>query len=109
MNDDRLIIMTDEIPQRPPENEGIKWPAFIQFFIDILKPGISFSLIKFMKVLIFSMTVFFGTMIYVDYNIHYVIMCILSICFFFSFQYFSYQLQKYPELMDPSLAKDKED
>lgn len=77
----------------------------MKVFSSLFGPSVDELLMNITKTVIFLMTCFFGIMIYVDYNIHYLIMCMLSFCFFLSFQYFSIQLKKHPEVL---LSNNKE-
>jgi hypothetical protein len=71
----------------------------------LLAPGFGFGLLNFTRVVIFVMMVFFVIWPFIDYNIHYVIMAILSFCFFVSFEYLTYHLKKNPELMQGQKAR----
>ena len=65
------------------------------------------KVLNFTQMAIFLMFLFFAIVPFLNYSIHYVIMAILSFCFYLSFRYFLNQLKKNPELLNQN-EKEKE-
>lgn len=71
----------------------------------ILDSGVSVGLLNVARAVILVMLGFFCLWPLVDYNIHYVVMAVLSFCMFLSFEFFVYHLKKNPDIMNPPPTK----
>ena len=79
----------------------------IDHIYDMLKPGITPTLIIFARYSIILVLIFSIIMTYVDYNIHYLILSFLSTGLFLSFEYSMLKLKKYPNLIRNNKIKYK--
>ena len=83
----------------------IEYEGIVGFFVRILQPGVSVTLLNLIRGVIVLMTCFFFLWPFVDYNIHYIVMGFMSLGFLLSFEYFSYHLKQNPDIMNPKAAK----
>jgi hypothetical protein len=88
------------------ESEGKKSGWLVPLIKGILEPGVTTGLLGFTRIVILLMMGFFLCWaVFVDYNIHFMIMAALSLCLFLSFEYFAYHLKKEPALMKADKTK----
>ncbi|EAX94309.1 hypothetical protein TVAG_466670 [Trichomonas vaginalis G3] len=74
----------------------------------LLTPGIGDGIIMALRFCFFLLMVFLLITVFLTYNIHFVIMSILSLCLFLSFEYLIANLKKY-DLLNPEESKEKKE
>jgi hypothetical protein len=84
---------------------GESW--LVRMVRSFCQPGVGNGLLNFTRFVIFAMLCFFVIWPFIDFNIHYVILGILSFCFFLSFEYFVYHLKKNPDVMERNHPKEE--
>ena len=65
----------------------------------VLSPGIGSGVITFTRICLLACVLYLWAQVIFMYNIHYLIMSILSVCLFGSFEFFISELKKNPEFM----------
>lgn len=88
---------TETVPEKPYSEK-----TWIEKF---LTPGVGMPMINMLRGCFVLLMVFLMILILFSYNIHYVIMSILTLCLFLSFEYFIAQLIKY-DLLNPEETKE---
>ena len=91
--------------RQPATQESQSW------FMQLFQPGVGMGVINFARLSIIAVMIFLVVMTFVHYSIHWIIMSIITLCLFFSFEFFVSELKKDPEFMagkDPHVDASKE-
>lgn len=83
-------------------------PAFGPFWDELreaLKPGATPWLITVGRITIMLVFVYAFIAMYIDFNIHYVILSIIALCLFLSFEYSVYYMKKDPTFFHEGAIK----
>ncbi|EAY07643.1 hypothetical protein TVAG_430070 [Trichomonas vaginalis G3] len=74
----------------------------------LLTPGVGTTMIVFLRICFILLLVFLTVSIFTTYSIHFVIMSVLALGLFCSFEYLIYNLKKY-DLLNPEQSKEEKD
>ena len=94
------------------EETNGRQPGFSGWIKWVLSPGIGDGVINFTRGCIFILLLFLSIMSLIRYNIHFIILTIITIILYACFEFTIQELRKYPELMSgkiPDSPNEKED
>ena len=94
------------------EETNGRQPGFSGWLKWVLSPGIGDGVINFTRACIFSLLIFLSIMSLIRYNIHFIILTIITVVLYACFEFTIQELRKYPELMSgkiPDSPKNQEE
>ena len=95
---------------QPKTETNEREPGFTGWIKWVLSPGIGEGVINFTRVCIFVLLVFLSVMSLIRYNIHFIMLTIITVILYACFEFTIQELRKYPDIMSGKIpdAKEKE-